>query len=207
MSAVEVWVGDLDVSPAVETSLWPLLDAAEQARAGRFAFERLRRRYTVSHAMVRLLLAERMGVDPAGLRFVAGGHGKPALSADGGPAFSLSHSGERAVVAMSEGEDVGVGVDVEQVRALADVDAVARRIMSAAELAVYAAAADPTRFVLGVWTRKEAVLKASGEGITRALREVDVSAATAFDVEPGYLGAAALEGGGPPRCTLRAWAP
>jgi 4'-phosphopantetheinyl transferase len=205
VTAVKVWVGGLDVAPAVEASLWPLLDAAEQARAQRFAFDHLRRRYTVAHAMLRLLLAARLGADPAGLRFTAGEHGKPALSTGDGPEFSLAHSGERALVALSD--QAAVGVDIEQVRALRDADAVARRIMADGLLAAYGAAADPTLFLLDVWARKEAVLKASGEGITRALREVDISAASAMDVEPGYVAAAALDGPGPPSCTVRAWAP
>lgn len=97
--------------------------------------------------------------------------GKPFLAGDAGVHFNLSHSGPVALVAVARQE---VGVDIEQRRAVHYEDRVARRIMTSDELVRYesSAEADRTDFLLRVWTRKEALLKASGEGIRRSLREL-----------------------------------
>jgi 4'-phosphopantetheinyl transferase len=192
LAVVDVWVADLDVPAAIERALAAELDDAERARAERFRFPHLERRFVVSHAMLRRLL--RLHTD-APLDFVVGPHGKPALASGDGPHFNLSHSGERALVAISA--DHPVGVDVELIRPLQRQDAVAERIMSPAELDRYqrAAEADRLHALLDVWTRKEAVLKASGEGITAALRGIDVEASGCqvqrLDAGTGYLAAVA----------------
>ena len=195
------------MSPEVEHRLWPLLDAAEHARAERFKFDWLRRRFTVSHAMVRLVLAERVGVEPAALRFEAGPHGKPALVGAGAGAvdFNLSHSADRAVVAVCAAG--AVGVDVELVRELSHVEQVADRILSPEELEQFNAAADPHRFVLERWTCKEAVVKQSGDGITRSLRDVDGSVCASLDIGPGFLCALAADAGAAWSHALRQWDP
>ncbi|MDQ1443913.1 MAG: 4-phosphopantetheinyl transferase [Acidimicrobiaceae bacterium] len=180
---VEVWVADLDVGDAQAWSLESLLTDDERVRADRFAFDHLRRRFVVAHALLRT----RLGPAP----FDVGGHGKPTRA--DGPFFNLSHSGERALLAVCD--QAAVGVDVEQVRPLARPDAVAERIMSPAELAGYRAAADPMRFLLEVWTSKEAVVKATGEGITRELRSLtfDGHALVRLNVGPDYVAALAVD--------------
>jgi 4'-phosphopantetheinyl transferase len=200
---VELWVADLAVPGWVEQALWEFLDEPEQARAAAFRFDHLRRRFTVSHAMVRAVLGERLDAPPQVLEFTAGPHGKPALAA-GGVEFNLSHSGERALLAVSE--DGPVGVDIEQFRTLSNLPAMAQRILSPAEHESYRHAVDPTLFVLDAWTRKEAVLKACGDGITRDLRAVDVAAAKRLRVADGYLAAVALETGRP-ETRVQRWAP
>ncbi|HEV7886783.1 MAG TPA: 4'-phosphopantetheinyl transferase superfamily protein [Acidimicrobiales bacterium] len=204
--AVDVWLADLDVPASEESRMWLLLDQAEQERAQQFRLDRLRRRYTVAHAMVRLLLGDRVQADPRVLRFETGEHGKPFLAGGAGlagdpPHFNLSHSGERALVAIRD--DGPVGVDIEQVRELSSLRGVAERILAPALLAAFEEAADPTVFVLDQWTRKEAVLKAGGEGITRPLREVDGSGCVALDVGEGYVGA--LAGPGRFEVVLKRW--
>lgn len=200
---IEVWVADLEVPGWVEAELYEFLDDDERQRAKAFRFEHLRRRFTVSHAMVRSLLAERLGVESQSLTFVIGPHGKPAL-AQGGLEFNLSHSGERALVALSD--EKPVGVDIEQFREIRNLRAMAERILSPEELEAFGRSVDPTTFVLDHWTRKEAVLKACGDGITRELRKVDISGAKRLRVASGYLAAAAVEGG-TVDAALQRWAP
>ena len=185
----------------VEAALLPLLDGDELARSERLRFDWLRRRFTVAHAMARLVLAEHLGADPCDLRFEAGPHGKPNL-AGGGVEFNLSHSADRAVIALRSSGPVGI--DVEALRELSHVEQVAERILSAVELEEFAGADDAHRFVLAKWTCKEAVVKQSGDGITRSLREIDGSVCTPLDVGPGFLGALAADGA--PH-SMRTWVP
>jgi len=200
---VEIWVADLQVPDWVEQALWDFLDDDERRRAKAFRFDHLRRRFTVAHAMLRAVLAERLGVPPQVLQFRTGAHGKPALVGDE-VEFNLSHSGERALVAVSD--DGPVGVDIEQFRELRDLPALARRVLSDPEHDSYLRSVDPTTYFLDAWTRKEAAVKACGEGIISDLRAVDVSKAKRLRVADGYLAAVALEGAAP-RTTVQRWAP
>ena len=101
--------------------------------------------------------------------FATGRHGKPHLP-DGDLEFNLSHSGDLALIAIARGRRVGV--DVEQLRPVIGLDDVAPRVCSAAELAMLASVAEPARThaFLGLWTRKEALAKATGEGIQGLMR-------------------------------------
>lgn len=186
----------------VEQRLQPLLDRAELRRSERFKFDWLRRRFTVSHAMVRVVLGELLGVDPAGLRFEPGPHGKPSV-VGGGVEFNLSHSADRALLAV--GRAGPVGIDIEQIRWLSHVEQVAERILSPTELDGFRRAADPNLFVLSAWTCKEAVVKQSGDGITRSLRDVDGSVCLSLDVGAGFL--ASLAADGVDSAVVQTWSP
>jgi phosphopantetheinyl transferase len=106
-------------------------------------------------------------------------HGRPALAGDDRPSFSLSHSGEVAVVALAPDR---VGADVEVVRERRYVDRVARRMFTADEFAHWSALRGPDRLVafLRAWTAKEAYLKMLGVGLTRALRDVPTREASTW---------------------------
>src|SRR6185436_1875911 len=107
------------------------LSAAERERAQRFCSASERCWYLAAHAMLRELLAERCGMAPASLDFVAGEHGKPALA--GSPwQFSLSHREGLAVYAFALGR--AVGVDLEPIRPFALADAVAQSAFPRREL-------------------------------------------------------------------------
>jgi 4'-phosphopantetheinyl transferase len=157
-----------------------LLDAQERARAARFAFERDRRRYIDAHVALRRLLAERTGRRPGALEFEIGAFGKPRLAGMPRFAFSLSHSEDLALIALADGVDPGVeiGVDLERVRPLHDLDALALQCLTAAERLQLAALPAPQRPLafLQCWTRKEACLKALGTGLQIEPSIVDVGA-------------------------------
>lgn len=154
----EVWVARLDEPD--DQYLPPT--APEAARAARFANETLRRRYLRSHAVLRAILTR---YTSAPLDFGEAPHGKPYLAADAELRFNLSHSGERALVALARG--VEIGVDVERLRAMPDCTALAERFFPASEATAFAAvaAADRERDFFRRWTRIEAVLKARGVGL------------------------------------------
>jgi 4'-phosphopantetheinyl transferase len=161
-----------------------LLDDDERARSIRFARPPDRRRFVLAHAALRLFLARCLGVDPAAVRYENGVHGKPRL-APGLPSleFNLSHSGGLGVLAVAR--DRSVGVDVEQLRDVPDALSIADTHFSAAEREVLRSlpAAEQRGAFFRCWTRKEAVVKAVGEGLGRALDSFDV------DLAPGSTSA------------------
>jgi 4'-phosphopantetheinyl transferase len=164
---VHVWRASLAApSPALAATL----SADERARADRFRFPDDRARFVAARGIVRTLLGRYLGRAPADLRFTYGGHGKPALAepdAASGLRFNLSHAEDVALVAVARGREVGV--DIERVRPLPDLDAVAAVMFSLAERALLAAAPPDRRHDLffKIWTHKEAYLKALGSGVSQ----------------------------------------
>jgi 4'-phosphopantetheinyl transferase len=218
---IQVWTLSLELPEAEWQPLAALLSEDERARAVRFVFERHRRRFTAARAALRHILGARLGVAPAEVRFAYGPHGKPELAAGCGAGrlrFNLAHSHELALVALCEGRELGV--DVEHVRPLADAMRIAERFFSTREreaLAGLPPEAQREAF-FRCWTRKEAYLKALGDGLARPLDGFDVSLARGepaallgvaadpaeaarwglahLEPAPGYVGALAVEGSG-----------
>jgi 4'-phosphopantetheinyl transferase len=155
-----------------------VLSDAERERAGRFAFRRDARRFIVARARLRQLLAARSGVPAESVALTYGAHGKPALADPGndrGLRFNLSHRDELAVFAFSFGREVGI--DIEALRELPDADDLAARFFSPREHEAYQALDRGERTVgfFNCWTRKEAFVKALGEGLSHPLDSFDVS--------------------------------
>jgi 4'-phosphopantetheinyl transferase len=154
------------------------LSPDEQARAARFAFAPLRQRFTAGRAVLRWLLGAYLGIDPATLTFSYGERGKPALEPGPWPhdlAFNLAHSDDVALFALARGGRVGV--DVERIRGdVADAQ-LAERYFSKREAAELAALSSDQRerAFFQAWTRKEAYLKATGEGLAMPLDQFEVS--------------------------------
>ena len=163
VSPYELWLVRL-AQDRVEPDLNGL-DAQERERAARFKFERDRRRYVDAHLALRRVLAGRTGRAAAALEFVAGAYGKPRLAGPASCAFSLSHSDDLALIALAD--DGEIGVDLERVRPLPDLDALAHQCLTAQERQALAAVpqADRPHAFLQSWTRKEACLKALGTGL------------------------------------------
>jgi 4'-phosphopantetheinyl transferase len=206
----DIVVARLDGSPEVVRSAHALLSEAERARAARFAFDRDRRRFIVGRAQLKRLLAARLGIPPESVEVVYGAHGKPALAphlAESNLHFNVSHRDGLAVYAFSR--KGAVGIDVEAIRPIPDGDRIASRFFSRHEYASWsslAAAAKPVGF-FNCWTRKEAFVKALGDGLTYPLDAFDVSLAPweparilrgargwsldSFSPAPGFIGAIA----------------
>jgi 4'-phosphopantetheinyl transferase len=178
--AIEVVVTRLDVGPDAVRAAAALLSDAERHRARRFAFDRDRCRFVVARSRLRQLLGERLEVRPDLVELVYGIRGKPALAgrfADSDLRFNLSHCDDVAVYALCHGREVGV--DVEAVRVVPDADAIAAHMFSRRENEVYRTL-DPRDKPLGFfncWTRKEAFIKALGDGLYYPLDRFDVSLA------------------------------
>jgi len=135
---------------------------------------------------LRQLLSARLAVPPESVELIYGKHGKPALApkfADSDLRFNVAHSEDIAVYAFSTGREIGI--DVEAVRTMPDADAIAAHFFSPREQAAYLALnpLDKARGFFNCWTRKEAFVKALGDGLYHALDRFDVSLAPAEPAE------------------------
>jgi 4'-phosphopantetheinyl transferase len=152
-----------------------LLSHDEIERAERMRFDRDRSRYIVGRGQLRTLLAAYTGVPARRLRFEYGEFDKPSV--DGGPAFNLSHSGAVALYAFAREGDIGVDVELEDERF--GRDRIAERFFSPGEVRTLRGLPpeqQPLAF-LSCWTRKEAFIKARGDGLSLALDSFDVTLA------------------------------
>jgi 4'-phosphopantetheinyl transferase len=239
---VHSWCASLDVAPETSARLYATLTPDERARSARFQFERDRQRFIVARGVLRALLARYLQTQPGQIRLVYNAFGKPALSSEftNRLTFNLSHSGPPArlprwgprsaglaLISIATASDVGV--DLEYFRAQSDYADIARRFFSAAEVDYLNALPSHlyTEAFFSCWTKKEAYLKACGEGLAIPLNSFSVplttdSAHTPVDLyvaskdivpakrwslytlrpAPGYAGALAIEGTG---WRLRQW--
>lgn len=172
------------------TAALPWATAGEEARARRFHRRMDALRHIVGRALVRSLLSRELGVAAASAEFVANPWGKPALPGCG-IEFNISHSGNAVWVALCRG--IAVGIDVESGEAVADPHGLAQVFHPAERAALGELPAEevPGAF-LRCWTRKEAVIKALGEGLSRPLASFLVRTG---ECAGGWL-AEAPEGGG-----------
>jgi 4'-phosphopantetheinyl transferase len=195
------------VAPDAAPALVELLDGIERGRLARFRRPADAARYLAAHALTRLVLADAVGQGAGELAFdrtcrCGEQHGKPTLP--GGPGFSFTHAGDLVGLAVHDGP---VGLDVEQQRPLPDLAAMAGHACSPAE----SVADEPAFFRL--WTRKEALLKATGDGLASPMTSITLAARGVagwtgpgaptdpvwlrdMSPEPGYP--AAVAGLGPP---------
>ena len=141
------------------------LDSGEQQRAKRLLIPSQRKAFGFSRATLRMVLGAYLSVDPARLRFVTTAEGKPYLPGQE-LRFSLSHSGDGMLLALVRASDVGV--DLEATGRKIDIDALAAASLSEAERLECDAIDRPERrrAILRRWTRKEALLKAEGSGLS-----------------------------------------
>ena len=132
------------------------------------------KRFEITHGALRHVLAGYVGRAPAELEFRTGPRGKPYLAGDGVPFFSLSHSGKLTLIGVSS---IELGLDCEKVRHLESYREIAQKHFSEHEFAGLDGLAESDRLLAfyRCWTRKEAYIKALGEGLTMGLDTFDVS--------------------------------
>ncbi|MBV6325516.1 4'-phosphopantetheinyl transferase family protein [Duganella violaceipulchra] len=168
--AAHVWLADPAlISPErLVARHYHLLSAGEGERYRRFYFERDRHLYLAAHALLRLTLARYAALAPELIRFSQGRHGKP--SAELPPpcvdiTFNLSHTAGLVGCVIARGGDCGI--DIERVRPIEDVQAIARPLFSPEELSRLSqgSASERLAYFFDIWTLKEAYAKATGRGI------------------------------------------
>jgi 4'-phosphopantetheinyl transferase len=178
---VQLWRLHLEALAASENRWFPLLSSDERARAARFIPRQARQRFVVTRGLLRAVLAAYLVTDPKKLKFQTSRANKPSLGpphADSGISFNVTHSAGVALLAFSRRRELGV--DVEYVRRDLDIEGIACRFFSPHEKKQLAAVTGNDKFeaFFRCWTRKEAYLKARGEGLWLPLDEFDVCVAT-----------------------------
>jgi 4'-phosphopantetheinyl transferase len=153
-----------------------LLSAAEKKRADRLRVPSRRKEFTIARAILRSCLGAASGVEPVEIAFTVGAHGKPRLASPSAEfGFNISHSRGAVALALVRGREVGI--DVEKIRTDIRAEALAARFFSKREnerLSRLSGTEMLTAF-FDCWTRKEAVLKAIGAGLSLSLASFDVS--------------------------------
>jgi 4'-phosphopantetheinyl transferase len=216
---VHIWLVDLNQAESAMKLQESILSRDEAERAAHFGFEQHRRRFITSRAMLRRLLGHYLAKAPVDVRFQYGHRGKPALSDSSSPRlfFNLAHSHDVALYAFSIGMDLGI--DVEYMRQITDPSKLVSDCFSPNEISSYQSLAHPQEKRLAFfrgWTRKEAFLKAIGEGLGIAPDQVEVTLGTQetaqflklpvlfqpatswqlvdLKLDPDYCGALAIQG-------------
>ncbi len=217
-SDVRVWVlrlDTVDLEPGVLACLTP----DERDRASRYRFERDARRYKATRAALRHTLARMIHLEARELRLEYSSLGQPTLAPDQNAPdvrFSVTHTSGLAAIAVTTGR--AIGIDLEQIRPIAEFELIARRNFATTEQTqLFDLPADERlRGFLNVWTCKEAYLKALGLGLSRGLDRCAVSLApgrrpelvwselepgpvtrwslATLDTEQNFVGALAVEG-------------
>jgi 4'-phosphopantetheinyl transferase len=164
---VDCWAVSLaDVPTEAAAAFGELLSADEIARAARFHLENDRANYAARHAALRLIIARYLAAAPSSLAFVDEAHGRPVLAGHHGLYFSLSDSGELALVAVAT--IATVGIDVERMRELRDPADIARGHFALAECDDLLRLPPEKQLAafFTTWARKEAYIKAIGLGLS-----------------------------------------
>ena len=194
MTEIHSWCVRLDVPPETIAGLYATLSQDERDRSARFRFARDRQRFIAARGALRALLGRYLGTRSGDIRFTYNAFGKPDLSPEFGGRlrFNLSHSGDLALIAVTT--DAAVGVDLEYVRAHPDYPEIARSVFSATEVEELNRLPSHLypRAFFTCWTRKEAYVKARGEGLGGSAGPA--TGAVTFQPAPGYVGAVAVQG-------------
>jgi 4'-phosphopantetheinyl transferase len=174
---VHVWSAPLTVSMQEVCAFEQSLAPDERDRANRFRFEQDKTRFIVSRGILRDILSRYLQLEPAEVQFAYGVYGKPMLAPSLKPTgleFNLSHSGEMALYAIAHQKQVGV--DLEQLRVINNLEQLARQCLSPRELQAFLRlepAQRQTSFFY-YWTGKEAYLKALGQGLRIPLEQIEI---------------------------------
>ena len=178
--SVHLYSFTLDVSASRLDAHWGLLNRGEQARASRFRFPQLKNRWVAARANLKHILSQYCLSPPEQLRFDYEKNGKPVLAEQSAPPdlyFNLSHSHNHALLGVTR--LAPIGVDLEYQQAIPDWQDLARHFFSRCEYRQLMTLPEAQRqkAFYCCWTRKEAVVKATGEGLSAALSSFDVSVA------------------------------
>jgi 4'-phosphopantetheinyl transferase len=180
------------------------LSPDEVERADRFRFDQHRRAFVLGRAVLRALVASYLRIAPEEASFNYGPKGKPALCGTDSLSFNVSNSGDLAAYAFTS--DCEIGVDIEHSRRLVEIEGIARRFFAAEEVTELMGLSEGQRHdgFFNCWTRKEAYIKAVGDGLSVPLDSFQVT------LQPGVPARmVALDGSSSAaqRWTLRAFTP
>jgi 4'-phosphopantetheinyl transferase len=172
---IHVWTLRIGASGAVAAKFEPALAVDEKDRAARLHFDHLRQSFVITRGVLRGLLGCYLRLHPARIRFKYGSKGKPTLASGGNIEFNATHSGGRAMFAFTMG--CQIGVDLELMRPLAETQQIADRFFCPEEAAEIRSLPPSERehAFFRCWTRKEAYIKAIGDGLSAPLDDFRVT--------------------------------
>jgi 4'-phosphopantetheinyl transferase len=178
VQTIHLWWISLDVSEEKLQNLIALLSESEKIKADRFKFPQHQHRYQAVHGILRIILGRYLNLDPTQINFTHSDRGKPYLTDDCNSVnlqFNLSHSENMAIVGISH--DRRIGVDLEKMRPMKNAEKLAERFFCASEydLLTQAIPEERDKLFFQLWTAKEAYLKATGEGISGGLNQVEIA--------------------------------
>jgi 4'-phosphopantetheinyl transferase len=190
---VTLWWCDLDVGASNIELTEAVLAPAEHARAARFGNETLRRRWIAGRGALRVVLGRVLDLPPARVEIQRGARGRPELAHSAiATDFNVSHTGGAAVIGVAHG--VRIGIDVERSDRTVGADRLARKFLAPGERNTFEGLADDERRArfLKYWTCKEAMSKATGDGLIApfARLHVDIAPPRLLDGPPPYTPAA-----------------
>lgn len=188
---IEAWQARLDLPAGEVEQCAKFLSRDEHLRADRFHFEHDRRRFIVARGRLRLLLSRHLPIAPAAIVFAYMKNGKPFVAGNTAQIhFNLSHSEERALYALSR--SCRLGVDIECLNRDIDWRGLASRFFTHSESTALQQlpVSSRNRAFFACWTRKEAIIKATGDGLSLPLDQFEVTVEP--DAEPRILAAATL---------------
>ncbi|HBE19203.1 MAG TPA: 4'-phosphopantetheinyl transferase [Cyanobacteria bacterium UBA11149] len=175
---VHVWRAELDLPISEIEKLAQTLSPDEVERANRFYFERDKKHFIAGRGILRTILGEYLDLNPAEIEFSYSPRGKPAIAnvnPDKTLYFNLSHSKGLALYGVSR--NLNLGIDLEYIRPMSDIEQLAKRFFSSREYTAIATLPDNQKEAafFQAWCAKEAYLKATGDGLAGGLAEVEVS--------------------------------
>ncbi len=222
-SATDVWMARLDTVNTAQSE--QIISDDERARAARFRFETDRKRFIAARAFLRIILGKYLQINPRQICFQYNKYGKPSIGSEPRPAikFNLSHSDDLALFAVNETKEIGV--DIERIKSSFVDEAMASQCLTGREIEHFQTLSETAReiYFFDCWTRKEAYLKARGNGFSLPPNQIETSLlselSTSYfenDTEsrqifrsieklppiPGYATALAIEGDNP---SVRFW--
>jgi 4'-phosphopantetheinyl transferase len=213
---VHIWRIHPTTPPVPFDALSSMLSDDERIRAVNFQFDRDRNYFIVARGLLRVILSKYLNITPSHVEFLYKPYGKPNMLPIEGAIplqFSLSHSKDLVVYSVTT--SCRIGVDIEYMNTLSDYDLLIEQHFSAQEKAAIQRLPEEQQrqAFYSLWTAKEAYLKATGQGLTASLAQIEVGLEsdepsslrfinqqefaqwnlTRLNLEPGYAGALVVE--------------
>ncbi|HEY3973267.1 MAG TPA: 4'-phosphopantetheinyl transferase superfamily protein [Candidatus Sulfotelmatobacter sp.] len=174
---VQVWTRSLQVAPHLELACYELLSSEERERAARYRVGGPRSDFVLTRGTLRWLAASYLATTPQELSFRYSSYGKPFLDGASELRFNVSHTDGLALMAFVKAREVGI--DVEKIRPVPELRQLTERFFSVHERQSLhpLCGEELCSAFFRCWTRKEAYVKARGEGLSLPLHQFDVSIA------------------------------
>ena len=168
---VDLWKIKLPDDLTIPTEIEAVLNNEEHQTASRFYQAKDRQNFTIRRGVLRILLAGYLGVKASEIEFIKGENKKPFVNKPAPPGihFNVSHSGEWALIGISDYE---LGVDIEEFRASFNYQEILHQGFSSQEIEFITSSESPAKNFFQLWTRKEALIKATAKGVDDDLDKI-----------------------------------